>query len=75
MASKTEGVPTRPAFVSEHTESVDEAKAAEVGADKVQEVTDKAEGQGFIGIKVDELPNSAYSLEGGPPTAGNTAAK
>lgn len=79
-ASSTPAVPpqgtaSRPASVSEHVEGVDESKAAEVGADKVQEATDKAEEQGYIGIKVDELPNSAYSLEGGPPTAGNTSAK
>jgi hypothetical protein len=36
------------------------------GQSEAQKLTDAAENQGFIGTKVDPLPNSAHSLESGP---------
>lgn len=52
-----------------------ESKAAEKdGAPPL--ALDKANDQGFIGTKVDPLPNEAYSLETGPdsPTIGEQQA-
>lgn len=69
MAETKPKTDARPTFVSEHIDTVDEAKANEVGAADVQKQTDTAEAQGFIGVKTDPRPNSDYSLEGGPPTA------
>jgi hypothetical protein len=41
------------------------------GQAEAQSLTDQANEQGFIGTKVDPLPNEAHSLESGPdaPTA------
>lgn len=46
-------------------------KKDDAGEAEAQKLADKAEEQGFIGIKVDPLPDSAHSLESGPdsPTA------
>jgi hypothetical protein len=40
--------------------TVESAEAADTKA------VETAQDQGFIGVKVDPLPNSAYSLESGP---------
>lgn len=66
---------TDPAPEEAQANEANEKHANEVGADSVQSQFDDAEKQGFFGVKVDPLPNEAYSLEGGPPTAGNTSAK
>jgi hypothetical protein len=42
-----------------------DTKPTEKKADP-QKVADKEQEQGFRGLKVDPLPNSAYSLESGP---------
>jgi hypothetical protein len=42
------------------------ARKDDAGQADVQKRVDKIEEQGFIGQKVDPLPNSAYSLESGP---------
>lgn len=42
------------------------ARGKPEGDREVQAKTDAAEEQGFLGTKVDPLPNSAYSLESGP---------
>lgn len=41
-------------------------KPADAGQAEAQKTVDKAEEQGFLGRKVDPLPNSAHSLESGP---------
>lgn len=41
-------------------------KPADAGQAEVQKTVDRAEEQGFLGQKVDPLPNSAHSLESGP---------
>ncbi len=49
----------------------------DAGQREVQKKVDKAEEKGFIGTKVDPLPDSAHSLESGPdappvhPSEGN----
>jgi len=52
----------------------DAEKADGAVADRVQKAVDEETEQGFRGIKVDPLPNSAYSLESGPesPAVGST---
>jgi hypothetical protein len=42
------------------------AKKDDLGQAEAQKKTEQAEEQGFIGTKVDPLPNSAHSLESGP---------
>jgi hypothetical protein len=42
------------------------AKKTDAGQAEVQKTVDKLEDQGFLGTKVDPLPNSAHSLESGP---------
>lgn len=42
------------------------AKEKDAGAAQVQKNVEEAEQDGFIGRKVDPLPNSAHSLESGP---------
>ena len=51
-----------------------EKKPADAGQAEVQKTVDKAEEKGFLGQKVDPLPNSAHSLESGPdsPTIAQT---
>ena len=46
-------------------------KADDNGQAEAQAIADEQTEQGFIGTKVDPLPNSAHSLESGPeaPTA------
>lgn len=61
-----------PEAVGEGTPAVEEAKNADdAGQAEVQARMDVATEQGFIGQKVDPLPNEAHSLESGPesPTA------
>lgn len=41
-------------------------KQDDLGQAEAQKDGDRAEEQGFIGTKVDPLPNSAHSLESGP---------
>lgn len=41
-------------------------KQADAGQAEMQKMADEATEQGFLGTKVDPLPNSAYSLESGP---------
>lgn len=41
-------------------------KGADAGQAEAQKLTDEAEEKGYIGNKVDPLPNSAHSLESGP---------
>lgn len=41
-------------------------KSADAGQAEAQKLTDQAEEKGYIGNKVDPLPNSAHSLESGP---------
>lgn len=42
------------------------SKSADVGQAEVQKAVDQGEDQGYLGVKVDPLPNTAYSLESGP---------
>ena len=42
------------------------ANKNDLGQAEAQKIADKNEEQGFIGVKVDPLPNSAHSLESGP---------
>lgn len=42
---------------------------AEVGLDEVQRIADAEHEQGFVGTKVDPLPNEAYSQETDPTTS------
>jgi hypothetical protein len=44
----------------------DTKKGADAGQAEAQKKTDKAEDKGYLGTKVDPLPNSAYSLQSGP---------
>lgn len=46
-------------------------KAADAGQAEMQKIADEASDQGFLGTKVDPIPNSEYSLQSGPdsPTA------
>jgi hypothetical protein len=46
------------------------------GTDESQKIASKEDEQGFRGVKVDPLPNSAHSLESGPdaPTVAEMAA-
>lgn len=41
-------------------------KAGDAAAKQVQKTVDEAEDKGYFGVKVDPLPNEAYSLESGP---------
>lgn len=41
-------------------------KNADAGQAEAQKLADEAEEKGFIGQKVDPLPNSEHSLESGP---------
>lgn len=41
-------------------------KSSDAGQSEVQKAVDEGQEQGYIGIKIDPLPNSAYSLESGP---------
>jgi hypothetical protein len=50
-----------------------EKASGALGTDEVQRQVDEDEAKGYHGVKTDPLPNSAYSLEGGPPTAGTDA--
>lgn len=44
-----------------------EKKASnDVGQAEVQKAVDQGQEQGYLGVKVDPLPNSAHSLESGP---------
>lgn len=54
----------------------DGEKAAETSIKQVETEFDKAQQQGFFGVKVDPLDNSAHSLESGPdaPTVAEQAA-
>jgi len=49
-------------------------EAAQDADPQGQEAVDEETDQGYRGVKVDPLPNSAYSLESGPdaPTVGPT---
>lgn len=38
----------------------------DAGQAEAQELADQAEEKGYLGTKVDPLPNSAHSLESGP---------
>jgi hypothetical protein len=49
----------------------DTAASGDGGASQVQEAMDKEQEQGFVGRKVDPLPNDAYSMEGGAPEPGD----
>jgi hypothetical protein len=43
----------------------------DLGADQVQQATDEAEDQGFVGVKVDPTPDEHYTVAGvvaGKPT-------
>jgi hypothetical protein len=42
------------------------AKKDDAGQAEAQKLVDQAEDKGYIGQKVDPLPNSAHSLESGP---------
>jgi hypothetical protein len=48
-----------------------DAPSGDGGASQVQEMMDKEQEQGFVGRKVDPLPNDAWSLEGGAPEPGD----
>ncbi len=37
---------------------------------EVQTAVDKEQEKGYVGVKVDPLPNEAYSLESGPDSPG-----
>jgi hypothetical protein len=52
-------------------ESKKSKKASDAGQSEVQKIVDQGQEQGYTGIKIDQLPNSAHSLESGPdaPTA------
>jgi hypothetical protein len=50
---------------------VTSAPSGDGGASQVQEMMDKEQEQGFVGRKVDPLPNDAYSMEGGAPEPGD----
>lgn len=52
-------------------ESKKSKKASDAGQAQVQEIVDQGQDQGYTGVKIDPLPNSAHSLESGPdaPTA------
>jgi hypothetical protein len=57
---------------TEVTNTQDEgAPSGDGGASQVQEMMDKEQEQGFVGRKVDPLPNDAYSMEGGAPAPGD----
>lgn len=43
----------------------------DAGQAEVQARFDKEQEQGYVGRKVDPLPNTAYSLEGGAPEVGD----
>jgi hypothetical protein len=47
------------------------AASGDGGASQVQEMMDKEQEQGYVGRKVDRLPNDAYSMEGGAPEPGD----
>lgn len=42
------------------------AKKDDLGQSEAQKNVEQAEDKGYLGNKVDPLPNSAYSLESGP---------
>jgi hypothetical protein len=42
----------------------------DLGAAELQATFDKAQEQGFFGVKVDPTPNEAYTLQGGPAGEG-----
>jgi hypothetical protein len=42
----------------------------DAGASEVQHAFDKAQEQGFWGEEVDQTPNEAYTLQGGPAGVG-----
>jgi hypothetical protein len=54
---------------------VAERKNEDLGQAEVEKEVDKEQEQGYRGVKVDPLPNSAHSLESGPdsPTAAEQA--
>lgn len=47
-------------------EKKDVAASVDAGQKDLQKRADEAEAKGFIGVEVDPLPNSRYSLESGP---------
>jgi hypothetical protein len=53
------------------------AKKDDAGQAEAQALADKHNEQGFIGVKVDPLPNSAHSLASGPdaPTVAEQTAE
>lgn len=42
----------------------------DLGGAQLKQKFDKAQEQGFFGIEVDETPNEAYTLQGGPAGEG-----
>jgi hypothetical protein len=42
----------------------------DLGAAQLQQAFDKAQEQGFFGEEVDQTPNEAYTLQGGPAGVG-----
>lgn len=56
----------KPAEQAKTTEEKAHPADADGGTAQVQATVDKIEDKGFIGEKVDPLPNEAHSLESGP---------
>lgn len=57
---------TRPSDLTKESNVSDNKGAAAAAKGDVQEKADKETDQGFVGTKVDPVPNEAYTLTTGP---------